>query len=86
MHSPPSPPADDGAAANRRGRRHPDTQAVPRWATIHKAAEYLSINERTVRDWIATGRLTGYRNGPRIIRVDLNEIDAIMTPYGGSCE
>jgi excisionase family DNA binding protein len=79
-------PADD-AAANRRARRHPDTQpAVPRWATIHKAAEYLLVNERTIRDMVKSGRLTGYRNGPRIIRVDLNEIDAVMEPYGGACE
>jgi excisionase family DNA binding protein len=79
------PPAADAAASNRRARRHPDTQpAGRRWATIHQAAEYLSINERTVRDMVKSGRLTGYRNGPRIIRIDLDEIDMIMTPYGGA--
>ena len=80
---PAKPPAAD--AANRRARRHPDAQpAGHRWATIHQAAEYLLVSERTIRDMVKSGRLTGYRNGPRIIRIDLHEIDAIMTPYGGA--
>jgi excisionase family DNA binding protein len=55
-----------------------------RYATIRQAAEYLAVNERTVRDMIADGRITGYRNGPRLIRVDLNDIDANMRAYGGA--
>lgn len=59
---------------------------MPRWATIQQAAEYLQVNPRTVRDMVTTGRLTGFRNGPRIVRVDLNEIDSVMTPYGGAVQ
>ncbi|KDO94858.1 DNA-binding protein [Mycobacterium avium subsp. hominissuis A5] len=33
---------------------------------------------------IADGRLTGYRNGARLIRLDLNEVDAAMQPFGGA--
>jgi hypothetical protein len=30
----------------------------------------------TVRSWIATGKITAHRVGPRLIRVDLDEIEA----------
>jgi excisionase family DNA binding protein len=53
---------------------------VRRWATINDAAHYLGVNPRTIRKMAATGRLTLYRNGPRLIRVDLNEVDANMAP------
>jgi hypothetical protein len=35
---------------------------------------------RTLRRYIAHGRLTGYRVGPRLIKVDLNELDAMASP------
>lgn len=54
------------------------------YATLKQAAEYLGVTDRTIRQMIADGRLTGYRNGPRLIRVDLNEIDAVMQPFGGA--
>lgn len=55
------------------------------YATLKQAAEYLGVTDRTIRQMIADGRITGYRNGPRLIRVDLNEIDdAVMQPFGGA--
>jgi excisionase family DNA binding protein len=51
-----------------------------RWASIDDAAAYLGIHPRTVRKLAAQGRLTLYRNGPRLVRVDLNEVDAMLTP------
>ncbi|WP_155269466.1 excisionase family DNA-binding protein [Mycobacterium avium] len=44
----------------------------------------MQVTSRTIRQMIADGRLTGYRSGARLIRVDLNEIDAAMTPFGGT--
>jgi hypothetical protein len=32
----------------------------------------------------ADGRLTAYRNGPRLIRFDLNKVDRAMQPSGGA--
>lgn len=55
--------------AERRGRRY---------ATLKQAAAYISVTDRTVRQMIADGRITGYANGPRLIRVDLNEIDDVV--------
>ncbi|WJG11649.1 excisionase family DNA-binding protein [Gordonia sp. Swx-4] len=54
-----------------------------RYATIKESAHYLGVTDRTVRQMIADGRLRGYRNG-RLIRLDLNEIDASMQPFGGA--
>jgi len=55
-----------------------------RYCTIIDAAEYIGVTDRTIRQMIADGRLTAYRNGRRIIRLDLNEIDAAMKPFGGA--
>ncbi len=55
-----------------------------RWATLQDAAEYLGVTDRTIRNMIADGRIRGYRNGHRVMRVDLNEVDASMRPFGGA--
>ena len=72
---------------NRASRRHPDKVVSPlarRYISILETADYLGVTERTVRQMIADGRLTGYRMAKSFIRLDANEIDAAMTPYGGS--
>ena len=51
-----------------------------RLAPIAAAAEYADCSTKTVRRRIADGSLTGYRFGPKIIRVDLNELDACLRP------
>lgn len=55
-----------------------------RWVSQQEAAEYLGVTDRTIRQMIADGRLTGYRSGARLVRVDLNEVDAAMQPFGGA--
>ncbi len=45
-----------------------------------EAAEYAGINVRTLRRYIAAGRVTAYRMGPRLIRVDRAELDAMLRP------
>ncbi|AFM16983.1 DNA-binding protein, excisionase family [Mycolicibacterium chubuense NBB4] len=60
------------------------SQTRRRYAKLIEAAEYLGVTDRTIRQMIADGRLTGYRNGNRIVRVDLNEVDAVMKPFGGA--
>jgi hypothetical protein len=35
-----------------------------RWASIIDTAEHLGVTERTMRQMIADGRLTGYRSTP----------------------
>lgn len=74
LKSPPSRPMPSGE--NRAARR--------RYVKIAEAAAYLQVTARTIRQMIADGRLTGYRSGSRLVRVDLNEIDDTMQPFGGA--
>lgn len=46
--------------------------------SLASAAQRAGVSERTVRRWIADGRLAGYRVGPRILRVDRAELDALF--------
>lgn len=59
-------------------------RAERRYAKLAEAAKYLGVTDRTIRQMIADGRLTGYRSGKRLVRVDLNEIDEAMQPFGGA--
>ena len=50
------------------------------YVTLEKAAAYLDTSPRTVRRAIAEGRLTGYRFGKRMLRVEINEVEAALRP------
>ncbi|SDS21584.1 DNA binding domain-containing protein, excisionase family [Friedmanniella luteola] len=54
--------------------------------SIQAAAEAAKVSPITIRRRIASGDLAAYRFGPRIIRVDLNQVDALFTqiPTGGN--
>jgi excisionase family DNA binding protein len=52
--------------------------------TQQQAAEYLGVTDRTVRQMIADGRLRGYRVGPRLIRLRLDEVEDALQPIGGA--
>jgi len=49
-------------------------------ASLTDAANHARVSTRTLRRRIADGTLTGYRMGPRLIRVDLNELDGLLRP------
>lgn len=63
-------------------------QSAPRrrYVSVTAAAEYLDVSTRTIRQMISDGRLTAYRNGRKLVRLDLHEIGATMTPYGGDVQ
>ena len=56
------------------------TAAVRHLVSISQAADYAACSTKTIRRRIADGSLTGYRMGRRMIRVDLNELDALLSP------
>lgn len=56
------------------------TTPTRRWASLTLAADYLGVSEKTIRRMISDGTITGYRMGRRLIRVDLDELDALMRP------
>jgi excisionase family DNA binding protein len=49
---------------------------MPKMVSIAAAADHYGVSQQTVRRWIASGRITAHRVGPRLIRVDLDEIEA----------
>lgn len=70
--------------SRRTGRRVTGSPRVTsgrrRLVSLSVAAEYADVSTRTLRRYISDGRLTGYRVGPRLLKVDLNEVEAIATP------
>jgi excisionase family DNA binding protein len=58
-------------APSRTSRRQPESVA--------DAAARVGVSTKTVRRWIASGQLAGYRMGPRLLRVDPDEFDRMLT-------
>lgn len=56
----------------------PQPRPSRRFASIPEAANYAGCHPRTIRRRIADGSIAGYRLGPRLIRVDLDELDASL--------
>ncbi len=57
------------------------TPAKTRLASIDEAAEYLSVNPRTIRRRIAEGEIPAYRiAGTRTIRIRLEDLEASLRP------
>jgi excisionase family DNA binding protein len=49
-----------------------------RFARINAAAAYLDVHPATIRKMVDDGKIHGYRSGQRLLRVDLNELDAFI--------
>jgi excisionase family DNA binding protein len=48
-----------------------------RYVPLGEGADYAGIPIGTVRDWIRRGILPGYRIGPRLLQVNLDDIDEL---------
>jgi hypothetical protein len=56
------------------------SQPARRYAPIAAAAGHAAVSAKTIRRRIADGSLTGFRMGPRLLRVGLNELDTLLSP------
>lgn len=55
------------------------TQVVgQRFESLSDAAERTGISIPTLRRRIANGQLAAYRSGPRVLRLDPADVDALM--------
>lgn len=45
-----------------------------KYGTLKECAEEYGISVTTLRRWIADGRITAHRVGPRLIRLDLDQV------------
>lgn len=50
---------------------------------LSEGAEILGVNTRTVRRYIAAGKITAYRVGPKLVKVDAADLETLLTPVGG---
>jgi excisionase family DNA binding protein len=55
-------------------------EATRQLVGLSEAAAYADVFTRTLRRYMAQGRLTGYRVGPRLVKVDLSELDQLPRP------
>ena len=46
--------------------------------SIDAAAQRMACSPKTVRRMIARGELAAYRVGTKMVRVDLNDVDALL--------
>jgi excisionase family DNA binding protein len=58
----------------------PRATGTRRLVGLAAAAAYADVSTRTLRRYIAQGRLTGYRVGPRLLKVDLDDVDRLARP------
>ena len=52
--------------------------------SVADAATIFGVSQKTIRRRIADGTLTAYRFGPRLIRVDVLEVQQLLRPIGGA--
>jgi excisionase family DNA binding protein len=48
-----------------------------RLTSVQAAASYADLSARTIRRYIAQGLLPAYRVGPRLVKIDLDDLDKI---------
>ncbi|WP_431603675.1 helix-turn-helix domain-containing protein [Corynebacterium accolens] len=56
-----------------------NSPALPHLITLQQASDTTQLSVRTLRRYIAEGRLTAYRAG-RSIRLKPEDVDALFTP------
>jgi excisionase family DNA binding protein len=49
------------------------------YESVGDAAARVGVSTKTIRRWIASGQLAGYRMGPRLLRVDPDDVDRMLT-------
>lgn len=59
------------------------TDQHPRWVSKDGAAQHVGVGQETIERWREQGLITAYRAGPRLIRYDLNQIDAMILGAAG---
>lgn len=58
--------------------------SAKRLISLTQAAETLGVDPRTIRRYIAAGRLPAYRIGPRLIKIDAADLAKLVRPCGAA--
>ncbi len=65
-------------AGSRSNAQTASTLTQRRLGSIAVGAKVADVSPRTIRRYISSGRLKGYRVGPRLVKIDLCELDALV--------
>lgn len=57
----------------------PSQASRRQYESVGDAATRVGVSTKTLRRWIASGQLAGYRMGPRLLRVDPDDVDRMLT-------
>jgi excisionase family DNA binding protein len=57
---------------------------LPLLPSVKQAANYVGVDPKAVRRWISQGRLSAKRIGPRLIRLDRDEVLQLGRPVGAA--
>lgn len=52
----------------------------PSFISIEQAAKHTGVSAKTIRRRIADGSLSARRMGPRLIRIEVDELEQLMRP------
>ena len=58
--------------------------SAKRLISLTQAADNLGVDPRTIRRYVAAGRLPAYRVGPRLIKIDPADLAALVRPCGAA--
>lgn len=53
-------------------------KSQPNLGSVAQAADLLGVSTQTVRRYIEQGRLSAYRIGPRIVKINLDELGGLV--------
>ncbi len=58
--------------------QHRESSVPPRLLSLKQAADYLAVSYWTVRSWVETGKLLAVRLGPKLIRLEKDDLDRFV--------
>ena len=58
------------------------TLDLPARLSLQQAADAFGVSTKSIRRWVADGRIKAYRIGSRTIRVDRDSLLALQKPMG----
>jgi len=61
-------------------RTSPAAPAARQLVSVAQAAEHFGCSTKTLRRRISDGTLAAYRFGPKMLRLDMTEVDAVLRP------
>ena len=64
----------------------PKNPRTPQFIGLQEGADRCGVHYRTMRRWIADGRINAVRVGPRLLKARADDLDALLQPVGGAAD